>query len=356
MRQPWGLLTYSGDARRPTHVRRPRTVLAAVVVGSFCSVACLLPKVVDSDRVEGVKGTRSASDAAMVESDEKGSDTSLAVCDGGSTRCSVDFEAVEHCNKGHWIKSACDPDTVCRAADDESPRACVSVEPACVGHAGAWVCTQAGTLILCNVQNLAVRMNDCGSRELCHADAGYCDLTATMPAPPMADSAAGAAGSGGSAAVVVAAECMPDQARCIDDHAGREQCRDGTWQSAPCKYDQVCIADSKYTPGTCFQKTPACIGYPGKHVCDSAGELLDCSSQEVLRGRVRCESKELCQEQEARCLVCIEGTRRCMWRDSGYYIERCTRRDGATDAQWMEDTHCADGTRCELNSDPPHCV
>lgn len=328
---------------------------AMVVWLSFCglcSATCVLPEVSESSNEQRAEdsGMHSAVSSASAKEDVE-----RVSCDEGSSRCSADFQGTETCVQGSWTRSDCATDTVCSAVDEQAAGGCVSLEPACAGHGGAWVCTPQGVLILCTHQEIARESHECASASACHAPAGYCDdrVDSVLPVQPQAG--APPAGSAGSAAMESAA-CQEGEVRCSDISAGRELCRDGKWESSPCEPNYACVMHAGQPDATCVRRSRECIGYAGKYNCDSEGYLIECTRYETLRNRILCRDVRLCNAEAGRCELCEEGQQRCSQRQDGtQYVERCGFDVGAQ-LSWDHLTDCGAQQTCVVEADRASCA
>jgi hypothetical protein len=136
---------------------------------------------------------------------------------------------------------------------------------------------------------------------------------------------AGGAGAGG-AGMPATPQCTNVGAlRCSpDDSNKRQRCSDGMWRDAePCGEDEICAASSMSNPGSCVATAEVCRDRNGMSACDDAGVLYQCGDNGVVRGVMRCGSKELCMAgvMTGMCGRCVPGEFRC----AGNVLQQCDR-------------------------------
>jgi hypothetical protein len=134
-----------------------------------------------------------------------------------------------------------------------------------------------------------------------------------------------AAGAGsGAAGMAAMPECSTVGAlRCSpEDSSKRQRCSDGMWREAePCGEDEICAAASMPNPGSCIATADVCRNRNGMAACDDAGVLYQCGEAGVVRGVMRCGSRELCMPglMTRTCAKCVPGAYRC----TGAVLEQC---------------------------------
>jgi hypothetical protein len=167
---------------------------------------------------------------------------------------------------------------------------------------------------------------------------------------PMAAGTSGAAaGTGGSSAP----DCTQINAlRCSKQASGqRERCSDGTWRPAePCAANEICAGESMPNPGSCLPTADVCRGRNGRSACDDAGVLYQCGDDGVVRGTMRCGSKDLCAPglMTGTCAKCVPGEFRC----TGATLERCD----PAGTGFYENRRCDTAELCQAGMGMGMCV
>lgn len=175
------------------------------------------------------------------------------------------------------------------------------------------------------------------------------DASAAMEADASATSDNSTA-AGASAPLASTPLCTEHSARCTMNYASREECADGDWKESPCGPGTVCSSNIKDSPGTCRLKAPVCSGSGGRDVCDSRGDLMACTSQEVIESTNSCLMARLCNARLKRCDVdpCIENTRRCRFVNDRWVVVVCAVPSGSATTAWQTETTCPQSATCEM--------
>ena len=186
------------------------------------------------------------------------------------------------------------------------------------------------------------------SRGAMDANAGAAGSAA---APDEGRAASGANAAQASTPPVRSGEpCQGAAARCSKDFLSREQCIDGLWTEAPCGEGSVCSSIVDDEPGTCRLISPACSGRGGGSICDARGNLMACTSQEVIESTETCLTPRLCNARLRRCDVdpCPEWSERCKSEAGAVIVEQCRVPSGSTTTSWLRKKTCLENQRCEM--------